>query len=157
MSIPAKPIWREDAESALSYLTATRHVDPHAIILDGSALGANLALEVAAAHPELAGVVLESPLDAPVNAIFADPRSRLVPAHLLVSDRFETVAPAVALRIPSLWFFRDSPSARSGSSESSAAFQRVTAPKTQVWIATKANSAQGFMNAFSRWLGDLNK
>src|SRR5579859_4411629 len=74
---PSEARWREDAESALLYLTATRHVDAHSIVLDGSALGANLALEVAAAHPELAGVVLESPLDSPMNEIFADPRAKL--------------------------------------------------------------------------------
>jgi hypothetical protein len=154
---PSETHMREDAESALNYLTATRHVDPHAIVLDGKALGANLALEVAAAHPELAGVVIESPLDRPADAIFSDPRSRLVPAHLLVSDRFDAAAPAAALRIPSLWFFKDSTVARSNSSESGAAFQKVSAPKTQVWITPSANSTQDFMNAFSCWLDDLNK
>jgi pimeloyl-ACP methyl ester carboxylesterase len=154
---PSEAHMRQDAESALNYLTATRHVDSHSIVLDGKALGANLALEVAAAHPELAGVVIDSPLDNPAGAIFSDPRSRLVPAHLLVSDRFDTAAPAAALRIPSLWFFKDSTAAGSGSSESSAAFQKVEAPKTQIWLTSSANSTQDFMNAFSRWLDDLNK
>ena len=90
---PSQARWRQDAESAIEYLTQTRHIDPHSIVLVGSALGANLALEVAAAHPELAGAVLENPLDSPANAIFNDPRARLVPAHLLVNDRFDILGP----------------------------------------------------------------
>ena len=57
--------------------------------MPGHILGANLALEIAAVHSEFAGVVLESPLDAPMNAIFNDPRARLFPAHLLFRDRFD--------------------------------------------------------------------
>src|SRR5580658_2412832 len=63
---PTEARWRQDAEWALEYLTATRHLPAGAIVVDGSALGANLALEIAAAHPELAGVVLQSPLASPV-------------------------------------------------------------------------------------------
>ena len=44
---PSETRWREDAESALSYLTGTRHIPANAIILVGKDLGANLALEVA--------------------------------------------------------------------------------------------------------------
>jgi hypothetical protein len=99
---PSEARWRQDAESALQYLTGTRHIDPHTIVLDGSALGANLALEVAAGHPELAGVVLNAPLGRPVDAIFNDPRAHLVPAHLLVSDRYDLLIPARKLEIKSL-------------------------------------------------------
>ena len=103
---PSEARWRQDAEWALQYLSETRHIDRGAIVLDGDGLGANLALEVAAAHPELAGVVLDSPLEEPMAAIFHDPRARLVPARLLVRDRYDLNAPATALRIPSLWFER---------------------------------------------------
>jgi pimeloyl-ACP methyl ester carboxylesterase len=154
---PSEARMSQDAESALAYLSATRHIDPRTIVLCGSSLGANLALELAAAHPELAGVILDSPLAKPVDAIFEDPRARLVPARLLVSDRFDTAAPAASLRIPSLWFFKNSPSAQSGSPQASAAFQKVTARKTQLWLPASPNSNQEFTTALSRWLGDLNK
>ncbi len=52
---PSEAHWRQDAEWAIEYLTGTRHVAPGTIVLDGTGLGANLALEEAAAHPELAG------------------------------------------------------------------------------------------------------
>lgn len=154
---PSEARMRQDTESALSYLTATRHIDPHTIVLDGTALGANLALEVAAAHPELAGVVLENPISSPMNAIFADPRARLVPAHLLVSDRFDLAPPAAALRIPSLWFVATPSSGHNESSESAKAFQKITSPKMRVWIAPSSSAKNELAGTVTRWLDELNK
>ena len=104
---PSEAHWRQDAEWALEYLTGTRHIAPGAIVLDGTALGANLALEVAAAHPELAGVIVESPIADPMNAIFSDARARMVPAHLLVRDRYDLDAAAENVRVPVLWLASD--------------------------------------------------
>jgi hypothetical protein len=153
---PSEARWREDAEWALQYLTATRHVPAGAIVVDGSALGANLALEFAAAHPELAGVVLESPLASPVDAIFRDPRSGLVPAHLLVRDRFNVDQAAAALRIPSLWLILVS--AAKGivdPREHPAGYDRIAAPKMLVWLTPAPATNQHFADAYSRWLDDL--
>ena len=97
---PSEAHWRQDAEWAIQYLTETRHIDPGAIVLDGEGLGANLALEEAAAHPELAGVIVESPLEDPMSAIFNDARARLVPARLLVRDRYDLNAAAADVRVP---------------------------------------------------------
>ena len=152
---PSEVRWREDAESALSYLTATRHVPAGTIVLDGKDLGANLALEVAAAHPELAGVVVESPLDAPMQAIFNDARARMVPAHILVRDRFESDAPAAALKIPSLWFAQTPPEGQTVASGEPHAFKRVAAGKMMVWL--RAGSAKkDFADSLARWLDDLS-
>ena len=43
---PSEAHWRQDAEWAIEYLTGTRHIDAGTIVLDGTGLGANLALEV---------------------------------------------------------------------------------------------------------------
>ncbi|HUD12438.1 MAG TPA: alpha/beta fold hydrolase [Terracidiphilus sp.] len=155
---PSEARWRQDAEWALEYLTATRHVPAGAIVVEGSALGANLALEIAAARPELAGVVLESPLASPVDAIFRDPRSRLVPAHLLVRDRFDADQAATALRIPSLWLL--APSGAKGAldpSEHPSGYDRITARKTLVWLTPSDVLDEHFTNEYSRWLDDLPK
>jgi pimeloyl-ACP methyl ester carboxylesterase len=153
---PGEPRLRQDADWALQYLTSTRHIDPRSIVLIGTGLGANLALEVAAAHPELAGVVLESPLDAPVDVIFGDPRARLVPAHLLASDRFDMNASAAALHIPSLWFVPNPPPGQAASTEISTAFQKVTATKMRVWLKPSSGAKNDFTVALSRWLDSLN-
>jgi uncharacterized protein len=153
---PSEERWRQDADWALDYLTATRHVPASAIVEDGSALGANLAIEIGAAHPELAGVVVESPLAAPADAIFKDPRSRLVPAHLLVRDRFDAGQAAAALRIPSLWLMPSSSAKRSPDpAVNPAGYNRVAAPKMLVWITPAPGPNQQFLNAWSRWLDDL--
>jgi pimeloyl-ACP methyl ester carboxylesterase len=154
---PSEARWRQDADWALQYLTGTRHVDPHAIVLAGNALGANLALEVAAAHPELGGVILDSPLDAPVNSIFADPRARLVPARLLVGDRFDAAAAAASLRMPSLWFVPSSRLQQSAPGNGSEAFEKVAAAKTRIWTSASLSTKRDFENALDRWLGDLNR
>jgi len=143
---PSEAHLREDADAALTYLTATRHVQPGSILVDGQALGANLALEVAATHPEFAGVILDGLLGSPMDAIFSDPRSSLVPARLLVSDRYNADSAAAALRIPSLWL------ATPGTAHP-AGYDRVAVAKMLVWVA--ANAPQDRTNAYARWLDEL--
>jgi hypothetical protein len=153
---PNESRWREDTESALEYLKGTRHIAAGSIILDGKNLGANLALELAAAHPELAGVVLESPLDSPMSAIFNDPRARLVPAHLLVRDRFDAGHAAAALSIPSLWFI--APTAHSeiaNQSEATPGYDHIAAQKMLVWLKPDRSPDMHLADSYSRWLDDL--
>jgi pimeloyl-ACP methyl ester carboxylesterase len=152
---PSEAHWREDAESAIAYLTATRHIAAGSIVLDGEGLGANLALGVAARHPELNGVALREPLDTPVNAIFNDPRARLVPARLLVRDRFDLSAPAAELRIPSLWLFEDVPGGRPRGAEEQLVFERVSARKELVRVANSPEESKQLAGALARWLGNL--
>lgn len=146
---PSETHWLEDAEWAIEYLTQTRHIDPRSIVLDGDQLGANLALEVAAAHPELTGVVLESPMNDPMSAIFNDPRARLIPAHALARDRYNLDAAAAALRTPSLWFLQDG-------AKQPAAYQAATSPKMLVWLGSGASGEKAFTEAYARWLDGLS-
>jgi pimeloyl-ACP methyl ester carboxylesterase len=153
---PGEARWREDAESAIEYLTNTRHVPGRSIVLFGRGLGANLALEVAAAHPEFAGLVMDEPLAAPTDAIFADSRARLVPAHLLVSDRWDANAPATGLRIPSLWFYRTHANGPLRETRQDA-YQLVTARKEQVWLTDSPGATKDYDAALNRWLDDLQR
>jgi uncharacterized protein len=152
---PSEAHWRQDADWALQYLIGTRHLNPGAIVLDGEGLGANLALEAAAAHPELAGVVLNSPIAAPTNAIFNDGRARLVPAHLLVHDRYDLNKAAAFLRIPSLWFEWNSPDAHTDFEEEPEAFRKIAGHKTIVWLNRQSNAGRDFTRAISRWFDEL--
>jgi uncharacterized protein len=152
---PSEVHWREDAASALQYLTGTRHIPPSSIVLVGSGLGANLALEIAAVHPDLAGIVLEEPRNAPEEVVFNDPRARLVPAHWLVSDRWGLNEPAARLLIPSLWLYWNVGQGDSAPPEQPESFQKVTSPKMLVWLPAAQNANSDFANALSRWLDDL--
>jgi hypothetical protein len=148
---PSEQHWREDAESAIVYLRDTRHIPAGSIILLGRGLGADLALEVAAAHPELAGVVAEMPLEAPEDAVFHDPRARLVPAHLLVRDRWNLLAAATSLHVPTLWFETDT---RPPASEPEA-YEKVGSRKVRVWLKAPIEKSSDYGSELSRWLDEL--
>jgi uncharacterized protein len=152
---PSETHWREDAESALQYLIATRHVDPSAIVLDGEGLGANLALEVAAAHPEPAGVVAESPIASPMDAIFQDARARMVPARLLLRDRYDLQAAAAKVRVPVLWFEWNAQDGHAGFDNEPAAYHAIAGRKTLVWLNPQANGTRDLRDALGRFLDAL--
>jgi pimeloyl-ACP methyl ester carboxylesterase len=148
---PSEAHWREDAESALHYLTATRQTPANSIVLVGSGLGADLALEVAAAHPELAGVALDAPVPSPADLVFNDARAHLVPAQMLFRDRYRLREPAKQLRIASLWMFPADSNASAASEKSLLdAYSAVPAPKTLVHL-----SGRDFTAALTRWLTGL--
>jgi uncharacterized protein len=153
---PSEKRWLEDATWAWQYLTATRHVDPHLLVVDGTGLGADLALELAASHPELAGVVIESPLDDATSAIFNDGRAQLVPAHLLAADRWDLPAAAEALHVPSLWFLPFPAQPENGAPPRNPAFfEQIAAPKMFVWLPPGQATTVSFSAEFSRWLDSL--
>lgn len=163
---PSETQWLEDTGFALTYLTQTRHLPPNAIIVAGKSLGANLALEFAAAHPDLAGTILDEPLEAPMNAVFNDPRAALVPARLLTRDRYDADAAASALRIPLLWINTVPPTAATQSAARSSAapeaYTHIAAHKTIVWLnpdnpaAHNSALAAHRSAALTRWLDDLS-
>ena len=144
----------EDAKAAIDYLVATRHVPAHSILLYGQGLGANLALEVAAENAELGGVILDAPMDEPMQAIFDDPRAKLVPAHLLVRDRWDAEKAAAQVLIPSLWFVRTGANAqpRPGFEE---AYKLLTARKKQVWLTESHDTMAQYRLALEAWLDDF--
>ncbi len=152
---PGEGRWREDTEWALQYLTGTRHISAGAILLDGRNLGANLALEAAAAHPELAGVIVHDPIPHPAQIIFGDARAKLIPAHLLVRDRFDLDGAASALLIPSLWFLPNDSPPKGDNVDPSSGFKKVSARKMLVWLPAQPRTPKDESDSLSRWLGDL--
>ncbi len=152
---PSEEHWRQDADWALAYLTATRHIEMGRIVLGGSGLGANLALEEAASRPALAGVVLDSPLEDPVAATFTDARARLVPARLLVRDRYDLNMPGAALRIPCLWLEQSLRPGQPGLAQDPEAYGKIAAPKTIVWLNASVDTEKQYADALSVWLDGL--
>jgi uncharacterized protein len=153
---PSEAHWRQDAEGAIEYLTLTRHTAPGSIVLDGTGLGANLALEEAVAHPELAGVIVESPIANPLRTIFSDARAQMVPAHLLVRDRYDVNAAAANVHAPVLWFAWDNARSASGvSSHEPDAYGKIAGRKMIVWLSPAKNIDMQIVDALARWLDEL--
>ena len=152
---PSEARMREDVESAIVYLTDTRHISASSIVVAGKDLGANLALQVAAAHPEFAGVILENPLENPVGAILRDPRAHLVPAHILVRDRWDADAPAANLLIPSLWLYWTPARTLNPQEDLPSAYRVVKARKSVVRLTDAPDARDNFNLALARWLDDL--
>jgi hypothetical protein len=153
---PSEAGWLEDAGWAIDYLTETRHIDPHTIVLYGKDLGANLALEFADVHKEMAGVVVDSPLADATRPIFDDGRAKLVPARLLVHDRYRLLPAAVGLTIPSLWFLpSQANAAASGAPVDITAFEHTPSRKMFIWLPSGQPSDARFTQAFTRWLDEL--
>jgi uncharacterized protein len=154
-SRPSEAHWLQDTGWAFEYLTGTRHIAPDTIVLAGSGLGANLALEFAASHPLFAGVILESPLEDATGAVFNDARARFIPARLFLRDRYNMHAAAASLRIASLWFMPVSGASVNGPAKGPAAFQTVSARKMLVWLPPGEKADPAFADALARWLDDL--
>lgn len=152
---PSEARWCEDADSAVRYLTGTRHVAPGSLILIGKDLGANLALETASAHPELAGVVLENPLASPMTVIFNDPRAHLIPAHLLVGDRWNPDTTGSNVLIPSLWLYWTAGHGAGTKMTTPNAYLKTPARKMLVWLTNSPDEPRQFNAAITSWLDQL--
>jgi len=152
-SVPARPTerqLRQDAEWALSWLTVTRNIPAKSIVIYGSGLGATVAAELAADHGELAGVILDQPQRNAMAAVFDDSRSRLVPAHWLVKDRYDLIAAAQSLKIPSLWLLdAGHPDAKPS------AYAQAPGQKAEVWFKAPILADPHYEEGIRRWLDNL--
>ncbi|HEX4285227.1 MAG TPA: alpha/beta hydrolase [Terracidiphilus sp.] len=151
---PSEANWLDDAESAITYLKSTRHIPPDSILLVGTRLGADLALEVGAAHPEIAGIVLDHPLADADDAVLNDPRARLVPARWLMRDRWSLREPASALKIPSLWLLAKQ-RAVAQLAALNGSYDLITARKQRIWRDDSDSKLAS--EPLTRWLDDLGK
>lgn len=150
---PSEKQLRQDAEWALGWLSQTRHIPIQSIVVYGTGLGANLAAELTAAHSALAGVILDQPLTDAIAPVINDPRSRLVPAHWLVKDRYDLTSATSSLHTPSLWLFAKS--VVTLSTQAPSAYQAVTAKKASVWLSTPTQADPNLTGSLRQWLDDL--
>ncbi|HWA96728.1 MAG TPA: alpha/beta hydrolase [Terracidiphilus sp.] len=152
---PSEQRWKEDAEDALSYLISVRHIAPSSILLVGRDLGADLALQIAARHSNLAGLVVISPIPSAANLIFRDPRARLVPARILISDRWELRASTKQLKIPVLWFEWTADPGTLQLPDRPELYAQISAPHNFVWLIPTHDPDGTFSGSVSAWLNDL--
>ncbi len=96
---PSEPGFYADAAAAYDYLRSTAGVAPEQIVLYGRSLGAPVAAELALRRPA-AGLILEAPLGSVAAMVRAT--IPLVPLEKLFRARFDTLARAPRLQLPTL-------------------------------------------------------
>jgi uncharacterized protein len=144
----------QDAEAALDYLVTTQHTSQSSIIPMGSGLGASLAVELAHAHPRLAGVILDNP-DPDPAATAAAQTSRLIPVRLLFGRRFAIAAPVATLATPKLLFAGGSDVSSADESRIETLYRDAASPKYTVVLPPNSTDAAR-EDALHRFLDDLH-
>lgn len=145
---PSEAQLDHDAMRAIRWLADTKHIPRNFVVVWGTGLGANIATRLAANSSDLAGVVLEAPIDHPLDSILNDPRSHLVPARLLLRDHYDFAADASRIAVPSLWLLpRSSPRPP--------AYDRIATQKTVVWLQMPLENDPHSSEALTRWLDAL--
>jgi len=99
---PNQALMQTDATSALRYLTETRSIPTSSILVFGSGVGASLAVQLCAEHPELPALILQNAEGDLDQRVAQDPRSRTAPVSLLFNQHFPLAAPLRSLPTPKL-------------------------------------------------------
>ena len=118
----------QDAESAWTYLTASRHISANQIIPYGTGVGASLAASLASSHPAIPAIILDSPHTDLLDTARRDPRSSLLPTSLLFHENFPLATPLETLHTPKLLL--------SKSGQPPAAYRTAADPKIAVEFTT---------------------
>ena len=139
---PSQQRMTEDTEAAWRYLTTTRGVSPATIIPYGVGVGVSLAAHLAATHPEIPALILDSP-----HADLLDFARRespsLLPVRLLFRETFPLAEPISGLRTPKLLL------ADAGTANP-AAFATAADPKLTVFLPSRTGLL--FDQAMERFL-----
>jgi hypothetical protein len=132
----------QDAESAWTYLTSSRHIPPNLIILYGTGTGASLAASLATSHPAIPALILDSPHTDLLEVAQHDPRSSLLPASLLFHENFPLAAPLQTLHTPKLLL--------SKSGQLPTAYRTAVGPKITIEFTTPTEAL--YTQALTRFL-----
>jgi len=91
-----------DAEAALNYLQNIRKLPLSTILACGQGVGASVATTLAAHHGAIPALIVVNPDPTIFDRLMADKRSTLVPARLLMHDRFDIAAGLATVATPKL-------------------------------------------------------
>lgn len=130
---PTEKHMRQDADSALYYLTQTRRIAPGSLIVYGAQLGASLAVTLCEQHPQIPAMILQSADGDTATRVSRDTRTRIFPVNLLFHQRFPLADALHRLQTPKLLIsFTDGPPPeeveRAADPKLTAEFPRSAAP-----------------------------
>ncbi len=100
---PSEASVYEDAEAALDALLHGWRLKPGEIYVYGHSLGAAVAIDLAARHPELGGLIVESAFTSIYDMARLEPKYGIFPVGLLLNQRFESIRKVPRLDLPVLY------------------------------------------------------
>lgn len=102
-AFPSEASVYEDAEAALEALVESWRLKPRDIYVYGHSLGAAVAIDLAARHPELGGLVVESAFTSIYDMAKLEPQYGIFPVGLLLNQRFDSINKVPRLELPVLY------------------------------------------------------
>src|SRR6267378_376638 len=99
---PSEASVYEDAEAALAALVSWE-IEPRDIYVYGHSLGAAIAIDLAARHPELGGLIIESGFTSIYDMARREPQYGVYPVRLLLNQRFDSISKVSRLELPVLY------------------------------------------------------
>ena len=132
---PTQERMQQDAEAAWNYVTGLRGVPADHILLYGAGVGSTLAVNLAAGHPEVAGLVLRNATADVLGTIRSEKRARMFPVALLLKDRFDLHA-LQEVHTPKLLWDIGSSAANPETAARVAAYHSAADPKMMVTLPT---------------------
>jgi fermentation-respiration switch protein FrsA (DUF1100 family) len=99
---PSEASVYEDGEAALAALVDWE-VEPRDIYVYGHSLGAAIAIDLAARHPELGGLIVESGFTSIYAMARLEPQYGIYPVRLLLNQRFDSISKVSRLELPVLY------------------------------------------------------
>lgn len=107
---PTEQHMRQDADSAFSFLTQTRHIAPGDLIIYGEHLGASLAVSLCVRYVQIPALILQSADGDTASRVSQDTRTRIFPVNLLFHQHFPLADALHSLKTPKLLIsFTDGP------------------------------------------------
>jgi len=93
----------QDAQAAWNYLRFVRQIPAGDIVIYGESLGGAVALDLAVKHPDAAGLIMQSSFTSMLEAVQPRIIAKIFPVHLILTERFESIAKVASLQIPVLF------------------------------------------------------
>jgi alpha-beta hydrolase superfamily lysophospholipase len=100
----------EDSQAAWNYLRQVRQIPADQILIYGESLGGAIALDLALNHPEASGLILQSTFTSMLEAVQQKSFIKTMPIHLVLTERFESIAKISSLQMPVLFLHGSSDS-----------------------------------------------